>query len=196
MPPTGRDEQRDPPRRRIEPAGISVTVGFDGRSERWRLVTDLAEAGPQDAVYVLDPETGQVMFGDGEHGRRPLAEAIVQVRYGAGPGTQGNLTGQGPLIDGYDYGLQLTPTVPTPPGKIRQIMPADGWYAVELRRAGERLIPLVGWALLAPYSPPYRNGSEPPLVTTESVRGLIAPGGGPVRIVDELSALFGGYRQA
>lgn len=181
-------------RRAVDVADISVTVGFDGRSEPWRGVADLADAGPDEAVFTLDPETGQVVFGDGTLGLRPPDDAIVQVRYRDGLGAQGNLTGHGALIEGYDYGLQLTPTVPTPQGKIRQIMRADGWYAVELRTAGERLIPLVGWALLDPYFPPYRNGNELPLVTAQSVRGLIAPGGAPVRIVDELSALFGGYR--
>jgi len=194
---SGKHEANEAPERRLVDLGqISVSVGFDGRSQTWEGVSDLAEAGAEDAVFALDPETGQVRFGDDTHGRRPPADAIVQVRYRDGSGTQGNLIGQGALVDGYDYGLQLTPTVPTPPGTIRQIMPADGWYAVELRTAGERLIPLVGWALLAPYTPPYRNGSEPPLVTAESVRGLIAPAGRQVRIVDELSALFGGYRQA
>lgn len=73
---------------------------------------------------------------------------------------------------------------------------AEGWYAVELPTSGERLIPLLGWALLDRYFPPYRNGNESPLLTTETVRGLIAPAGRAVRIVDELSALTGGYRRA
>ncbi len=74
---------------------------------------------------------------------------------------------------------------------------AEGWFAVELRSAGERLVPLLGWALVEPYFPPYRNGNEPaPPKTTASVRGLIAGKGEPVQVVDELSALFGGYRQA
>ncbi|MEJ7771283.1 MAG: hypothetical protein WKF51_05240 [Geodermatophilaceae bacterium] len=107
------------------------------------------------------------------------------------------MTGHGAMIDGYDYGFAPARTVPTPPGPIRQIVAAEGWFAVELRSAGERLVPLLGWALVEPYFPPYRNGNEPaPPKTTASVRGLIAGKGEPVQVVDELSALFGGYRQA
>jgi len=68
--------------RRVNLAGICVTVGFDGRSEAWQAVSvpDLAEADPQDRVFALEPETGQVRFGDGAHGLRPPADSIVQVR--------------------------------------------------------------------------------------------------------------------
>ena len=92
-------------------------------------MADLAHAGPADPVYVLDPETGRVVFGDGEHGRLPPDDALVQVRFRDGLSSGGNLTGQGALINGYDYGFEHTPTVRTPPGQIRQIMPADSSVA-------------------------------------------------------------------
>lgn len=58
--------------------------------EEWRETRSLSEAGPEDHVFVVDRSTGQVMFGDGTHGRRPSGEAIVTVAYRDGGGVEGN----------------------------------------------------------------------------------------------------------
>jgi predicted phage baseplate assembly protein len=42
--------------------------GFQGK--QWRNVDDLSEFASDDEVYVLDPATGLVNFGDGTHGKR------------------------------------------------------------------------------------------------------------------------------
>ena len=62
-----------------------------------------------------------------------------------------------------------------------EFLPAlDGWALVEATATGERLTPLVGWALLAPYVPFYRQGGESYTPAEQTVRGLIAPVGEPV----------------
>lgn len=76
---------------------MKTDVWVDDR--RWRQVTSLAEAGPDDEVFVLDAENGSVQFGDGVNGRQPPigAEVIVAVyRHGAGGG--GDVGSEGPPI--------------------------------------------------------------------------------------------------
>jgi hypothetical protein len=58
-----------------------VEVDEGGGFEAWRRVDDLAGAGHGDRVYALDPETGEIRFGDGAHGRRPAPGAAVRAAY-------------------------------------------------------------------------------------------------------------------
>jgi baseplate J-like protein len=59
------------------------------RALRWSAVDSLADAGPEDRVYVLDPASGVVMFGDGVNGAavpdgfRNVRAVVYQVGGGA-----------------------------------------------------------------------------------------------------------------
>lgn len=71
-----------------EEHAVSVTVA----GERWRQVSDLGKAGPNDLAYevsVDDDGSLAIRFGDGRHGTRPpVGEVLVRARYrigGAGP---------------------------------------------------------------------------------------------------------------
>jgi len=59
----------------------TITVG----NQVWTEVPDLATAGPDDFVYEFDPLTGEIRFGDGEHGRIPPLRAPVLATYESGP---------------------------------------------------------------------------------------------------------------
>lgn len=61
----------------------TATVYVDGT--QWTQVTSMDTAGPGDHVYVLDPSTGEITFGDGTHGAVPPAGAQVTVSYVSGP---------------------------------------------------------------------------------------------------------------
>jgi hypothetical protein len=53
----------------------------------WKQIEDLGAAGPEDRVYVLDREHGELVFGDGQHGARPPSgrdNVRASYRYGAG----------------------------------------------------------------------------------------------------------------
>jgi hypothetical protein len=176
-----------------EPQGPTVTVVEGDRPIRWRQVSRLEEARPDDRVFAFDSATGTVIFGDGSHGRRPAQGVTIRVRL-TGSGTGGNVRGHAVRVIEYEFGYGLSVGARTPPGKVQQVMPADGWSLVEATPTGERLTPLVGWALLDPYVPLYREGGESYAPAEQTVRGLIAPAGGPVRIVDELVESFAGYR--
>jgi predicted phage baseplate assembly protein len=63
----------------------------------WQQVNDFFSSKANDRVYVLDLNTGVVAFGDGEHGRIPVANQsnssanVVAQSYRAGGGSQGNV---------------------------------------------------------------------------------------------------------
>ncbi len=49
--------------------------------ELWHRVKNLQGSGPDDPVYILDKETGEVIFGDGINGRRLPTGAAIMARY-------------------------------------------------------------------------------------------------------------------
>ncbi len=94
----------------VVPGSVQLDVAVDGRTERWDAIPDLFMAGPEVAVpdprlppgtppprrgpvhvYVLDPESGQIRFGDGTHGARVPADAKLTVTYDRGHGSAGNV---------------------------------------------------------------------------------------------------------
>lgn len=62
----------------------------------WQEVVDLYGSGPEDPHFVLNRPTGEIRFGDGTHGRVPVANALNRhniraVIYRVGGGKRGNL---------------------------------------------------------------------------------------------------------
>jgi hypothetical protein len=184
--------RRGDPRSHSE--GTTVAVIEDGRLVPWQRVDRLDEAGPEERVFAVDPATGTIRFGDGVHGREPDPGQVMRVRSG-GSGAVGNIGDVSVRLIEYEIRYGDAFKAQSLPGKIHQIMPAGGWKLVEKVLGGERLTPLVGWALLDPYVPPFREGGQPYIPAEQSVRGLIAHAGGTVRIVDELAQNFAGYRE-
>lgn len=65
----------------VVPSGFTVNVG----GQQWTRVASLSSAGPDSDVYVLDPDTGEITFGDGQHGAIPAKGAQVTISYVSGP---------------------------------------------------------------------------------------------------------------
>jgi hypothetical protein len=63
----------------------------DGSWQAWRFTDDLLSAGPDEQVFTIDPESGQVRFGDGLRGARPPAGRRIRASYEYGAGRQGNV---------------------------------------------------------------------------------------------------------
>lgn len=58
----------------------------------WNLKPDFLASGPDDPDYVLNATTGEIRFGDGQHGRIPVAGSqIVATKYRYGGGAAGNI---------------------------------------------------------------------------------------------------------
>ena len=95
----------------VLPGTIDVVVTpLTGGPQTWREIDDLLAAGPEvpvrdprlppgtpapppadPRVFVVDPATGLLRFGDGARGARPPAEAQLQVSYDVTVGAAGNL---------------------------------------------------------------------------------------------------------
>lgn len=68
---------------------LSITVGGESG---WTRADDFYRAGPDHRIYLLDPSTGRITFGDGLRGRIPVAgAAIVAERTRVGGGRIGNV---------------------------------------------------------------------------------------------------------
>ena len=58
----------------------------------WEPIEDLALASPDERVYTLDPFLGEIVFGDGRHGRvPPSGDHNIRVEYSSGGGERGNV---------------------------------------------------------------------------------------------------------
>jgi hypothetical protein len=104
----------------------SFTVRVD--DESWSEARTLAEAGPEDKIFVVD-SSGTVVFGDGTSGRRPAASAVVTVCYREGGGEGGN--------------TQVSITTRWPPQAGRYII-ALASAGVRIAGAGETVAHFVG----------------------------------------------------
>jgi predicted phage baseplate assembly protein len=88
--PIGRDDAEA-----LKEAGIAVSDGLGpwaGSWVLWKEVPDPDDHGPNDRVYALDSETGDISFGDGRHGMVPPAgrDSIVAEQYQRGGGAAAN----------------------------------------------------------------------------------------------------------
>ncbi|MFA4902803.1 MAG: putative baseplate assembly protein [Desulfobaccales bacterium] len=76
----------------VVPGSTQVEVTLNGKSDgTWREALYWDRAGPHDRIYVLSPETGEITFGDGRHGRVPPADAQITITYQVGGGLAGNV---------------------------------------------------------------------------------------------------------
>ncbi|MGV8937556.1 MAG: putative baseplate assembly protein [Allorhizobium sp.] len=80
----------------IDPLGqkpdLTLTVITAGASKVWERVEDFYQSKPDSIHYRLDPQSGEVTFGDGRRGQIPVADAqVVASRYRVGGGDIGNV---------------------------------------------------------------------------------------------------------
>jgi hypothetical protein len=60
--------------------------------ETWTAVRDFYGQGPDSAVFRLDSQTGEIIFGDGLHGQIPVAgQQVIGRQYRVGGGAAGNV---------------------------------------------------------------------------------------------------------
>jgi hypothetical protein len=105
----------------------------DGGWRTWRLTDDLLAATVDEEVYTLDPESGQIQFGDGLRGARPSLGRRIRASYQYGGGRQGNVA-IGTIKTSSDSRLQGG-------FKIENPLPTWGGDEGESTAEGERNIP-------------------------------------------------------
>jgi hypothetical protein len=137
-------------RKPVLPGSVTLTVSVGSTSEAWTEIDDLGVAGPEvpvpdlrqppgsrvssplpAKVFVVDPEAGEIRFGDGMRGARPPALATLRAAYDYGVGLAGNV---GPS------------TITTGPGlpdaiKVTNSLPTWGGADAESVSDGEKQIP-------------------------------------------------------
>lgn len=101
--------------------------------ETWNRTDDLYAAKPGEHVYFLDPESGQLRFGDGLRGKRPGFKQLIRVSYSHGGGEAGNVN-----IGAINKSAAL-------PGGYKVKNPVKTWGAsrAESSAEGEQRIPNV-----------------------------------------------------
>lgn len=100
-----------------------------GQWHEWHRTATLPAAGPDDAVWAIDPEAGVITFGSGLHGRRPPRGSGIRATYEYGGGPQGLVP-----IDAIDK-IDLAGV------KVANPLPTTGGVAGETIAAAERAIP-------------------------------------------------------
>ena len=124
---------------------VRVTVTAQGQTTVWEEIDDLLSAGPEvpvtdprlppgspppprrpSEVFALDPESGQIRFGDGTRGKRPPRGATMRADYDYGVGEAGNV-GVGSINSGaaLPSGVRVTNPVRTWRG-ARAETPSEG----------------------------------------------------------------------
>ena len=73
---------------RLGTAKVAVSVN----NHQWRQVSSFRDAGPNDTVFVLDPQNGSLRFGNGVQGATPPVGSTVSVSYRFGGGSSGNIS--------------------------------------------------------------------------------------------------------
>ncbi|MDA0166267.1 hypothetical protein OM076_38740 [Solirubrobacter ginsenosidimutans] len=109
----------------------SVALTVDGTA--WTLVDDLLAAAPEvpsssapgvgygdqatlpATAYTVDRESGEIRFGDGSHGARPAAGALIEATYDYGGGRAG------------DVGVDAVTTGPALPAGLKVTNPLPTW---------------------------------------------------------------------
>jgi len=94
----------------VIPGSVRIRITTREGPEEWQAADDLSAAGPEvpvpdlrrppgaprlapkpTKVFMLDPESGQIRFGDGLRGARPPANAQIRADYAYGAGRAGNV---------------------------------------------------------------------------------------------------------
>jgi Baseplate J-like protein len=132
-------------RKPVVPKSVRLVVSSPtGEVKEWKEIDDLLSAGPEvpvvdpklppgakpptdlpSEVYVVDPEAGQIKFGDGFRGKRPPASAGMRASYDYGVGSAGNV------------GAGSISTSPALPAGIKVSNPVRTWNGTEAETVTE-----------------------------------------------------------
>ena len=129
----------------VIPGSVRLTVTTtNNQAEDWKEIDDLTSAGPEVPVpdprqppgtppvknalvkvFTVDPESGEIRFGDGLRGARPPLNAILRADYDYGVGREGNVNA-GSINSG-----------PALPAGIKVTNPVATWGGAEAETVSE-----------------------------------------------------------
>ena len=141
---------------------VTVTVG----TETWSQTDDLLAAGSEldgrnnagepavSTVFVVDRFSGEIRFGNGIHGSRPPAGAIIRATYEYGGGPDGNVpagaVSKGPSLPA---GIKVTNGVPTWGGAEAETVPEAERRMSQFVRHRNRLVSSEDFSVIAHETP-------------------------------------------
>lgn len=93
----------------------ALWVSEDGRDHLWERVDSFGASAPDDHHFVLEPSSGEVLFGNGLNGRIPPTDAEIFMDYRTTAGAAGVVPaglrwGSGVPPAGTEYGRNLAPS--------------------------------------------------------------------------------------
>lgn len=177
----------------------TVKIAVDGFSNPWVEIVDRYAAGPEvpspdlrtppgaakpaagpTDVFVFDPESGEVRFGDGAHGRRPPAGAPMRATYDYGMGPQGNV-GPGSInaSPALPAGLKVTNPVRTWGGSAPEPVAQGEKQISRHLQHRDRLVTADDFKTIAERTPGVDMGRVEVLPAYNPALGGDEPGGAP-----------------
>lgn len=139
----------------VLPDSLSLSVDEGGAAEpvTWTEVASLADRGPEERVYVLDPETGELSFGDGVQGAAlpPGFRHVVARSYSVGGGSIGNLDADKitTLVSSMPFLLRVSNPYPSGGGQDAESAQRTYRLGPQRIRARDRAVTKADYALLA-----------------------------------------------
>jgi hypothetical protein len=136
-------------RKPVVPDSVRLSVTAQGETKEWKEIDDLLSAGPEvqvpdqrlppgappppkrsAEVFTVNPESGEIKFGDGMRGKRPPAGATLRASYDYGIGAAGNV------------GAGAISSSPSLPAGLKVTNPVSSWGGTEAETvaAGEKQI--------------------------------------------------------
>jgi hypothetical protein len=128
----------------VVPGSVRLRVTVRGETREWAEIDDLLSAGPEIQVpdprqppgsrppapkpadvFAVNPESGEIRFGDGLRGRRPPAGATLRASYDYGVGSAGNV------------GAGSISTSPALPAGFKVSNPVRTWNGTEAETVAE-----------------------------------------------------------
>jgi predicted phage baseplate assembly protein len=134
------DQELKLPAESVEPSTLQLQVESPEGFIDWLATPDLALAGRDDEVYLLDAEAGTVRFGDGVRGRiPPVGSRVRAAMLRAGGGVAGNLPPG--TLKALDQAIDTDGRVVSRPIVVSHGLPTDGGADPESLADAERRIP-------------------------------------------------------
>ena len=153
---------------------------------------EVASEAPEAAqVYLLDPQSGEIRFGDGLHGARPPRGAAIVARYDHGGGPDG-MVGIGAIKAGAGLpsGVGVTNPLPTWGGAAGETLEEAERRAPSVLANRDRLVTEDDFAAIARRAPGVEIGRVEALPLTRPDRpDLPAPGAVTVMVVPRTDPL-------
>jgi hypothetical protein len=191
----------------VVPGRVSIELApRTGAPERWEAIDDLLAACPEVAVrdprqppgsppgpqrpanvFVLDPTSGEVLFGDGARGRRPPPGWTLRAAYDHGAGAAGNVAaGAIATAPALPAGIKVSNAVPTWGGADAESVAEAEKQAARYLQHRDRLVTEADFATIVRRTPGVQIGRvevlptfnpqvAPPTPTPGSVTLLVLP---------------------